>query len=137
MSEKEAIVSALSRLFDKVDREISACVAEEFLISVRQNGWDSEAIVDAMTEYLQQDVRSSGEIYTRQKLLEGEFSNASKVQIINSWQQNVIHRGLTYLHQILIRFHDRLNIQTQQKKSTFSLRQSTLVGHIPKLGFEA
>lgn len=75
MSNKEAIVRALSNLFERVNRGIEECVAQEFVNSVRQNRWSPEEIAEAMQEYLQQDVRSSAEIYTRQRLLEGEFKN--------------------------------------------------------------
>ncbi len=75
MSNKEAIVRALSRLFERVNRGIETCVAEEFLDSVRQNRWRPEEIAEAMQEYLQQDVRSSAEIYARQRILEEQFGN--------------------------------------------------------------
>jgi hypothetical protein len=75
MSNKQAILRALSRLFERVNQSIEECVAEEFLDSVRQNRWGPEEIAEAMQEYLQQDVRSSAEIYARQRILEEQFSN--------------------------------------------------------------
>lgn len=73
MSNKKAILKALSSLFEKVNQSIDECVAEEFVNSIRQNRWSPEEIAEAMQEYLQQDVRSSGEIYARQRIVEEQF----------------------------------------------------------------